>query len=402
MTYQFDYLLAGGGCAGLAMACQLRQKIGPEARILIVDRDEKNTNDRSWAFWSADELPLGLHQIVKHKWSKISFRAPTWERTSDIQPFAYQLIDGIDYYRFLQEQLRQSANTYFLHADITRLGEDKSGPWAEIAGDRYRARWIFDSRVSRQSIVEQGLSTYFLWQHFRGWRIRTDCAVFRPDTATLMDFSANTTGGSAFFYCLPFSPNEALIEFTAFTKDFWDTAIYEHELANYIQKRFGAIGYRIVEHEIGRIPMTNIDLANRTYQRIRSIGTAGNAVKPTTGYAFLRIQQQVALMAETLAETGEVDHVSTERNRWHWYDDLLLYLLQHEPLRSRDIFVALFKQQPYSRILRFLDEQSRWWEDVLIFKDLPISWFAEAAWKHQLRIYSPRPIQTLGKDAQYG
>lgn len=403
MTYQFDYLLAGGGCAGLAMACQLRHRFGPEVRILIVDRDEKTENDRSWAFWSSQALPLGLDQIVKHQWSEVSFRAPSWERSSSIQPYTYKLINGLDYYAFLQRKLERSANTFFLRAEISQVGEDKQGPWAEIAGDRYWAQWIFDSRIPKQDISATSQSTYFLWQHFRGWRIQTDRPVFDVQSATLMDFSMNTSGDSSFFYCLPFSPTEALVEYTAFSPTTWEREVYERQLGTYIRQRFGPLHYRIVEEEAGRIPMTNMDFVDRRFRRIRSIGTAANAVKSTTGYAFLRIQEQVKQMVEGLANRGDVDHATTVKDRWHWYDQLLLYLLQHHPTRSRDIFVALFKRQPYDRILRFLDEESRWWEDVLIFKDLPISWFAEAAWKHQLNLQAPWPISTaLNNDPQYG
>ncbi|MEO0877242.1 MAG: lycopene cyclase family protein [Bacteroidota bacterium] len=385
MIHQYDHLMAGGGCAGLAMAYQLRLRLGPDARILVVDREVKDQNDRTWAFWSKNPLPLGLDQIVKHRWSNIHFGALTWNRTRSIDPYCYQLIDGSDYYKYLKQQLTQSPNTHFLQAEIACLGEDDTGPWAKIGGDLYRADWIFDSRVNAKDLSLEDSNPYFLWQHFRGWKVKTDRPCFNPNVATLMDFSQNEAGEPAFFYCLPFSATEALIEYTAFTVDIWKEEVYERQMINYLRQRFGHVGYSILEEEEGKIPMTDLDLVNRNFRRIRSIGTAGNAVKPTTGYAFLRIQEQVSAMAEELVNTGDISHAGLPNDRFRWYDHLLLYLLQHHPERSRDIFVSLFKGQPFERILRFLDEDSKWWEEVLIFKDLQVGWFLEAAWKHSLR-----------------
>ena len=383
------------------MARQLRLRFGAEARILIIDRDDKNANDRSWAFWSAAQLPLGLDRIVRHEWAEVRFRAPGWERTSAIGPYRYRLIRGLDYYNFMQDQLRECPNTAFLRADAGRVGEDELGPWIEVGADLYRAQWIFDSRVRPPAPTAK--AGYQLWQHFRGWRIKVDRPVFSPQAATLMDFSENTTGEATFFYCLPFSETEALIEFTVFSERSWEREAYEHQLVQYLKQRLGAADYTILEEESGCIPMTDQDLADRRFQRIRSIGTAGNAVKPTTGYAFLRIQRQVATMAKALQQTGMVPHAEQPTDRFRWYDHLLLYLLQHEPQRGRDIFTALFKSQPYDRILRFLDEDTRWWEEALIFKSLPTRWFLEAAWNHHLRCTSPhqQPFPLI-KKTQYG
>mgnify|MGYP000715794089 CR=1 FL=1 len=403
MIYQFNYLLAGGGCAGLAMAAQLHLRFGAQAKILIVDRDDKNSNDRTWAFWSDQELPLGLDKIVRKEWSAVRFRSPSWERTTTIAPYQYRLINGIDYYRFMRAKLEAAPNVYFLKGEISHLGEDDKSPWARVNNQLYRAEWIFDSRVGPETRPAESSPHYFLWQHFYGWRVKMDKPHFATQVATLMDFSHSHDGHPTFFYCLPFSPTEALVEFTAFSNSLMDQEAYRKRMVEYLHQRFGPAKYIVTEEEQGRIPMTDVDLANRNYRRIRSIGTAGNAVKPTTGYAFLRIQQQAESMAKQLFETGQVDQPPKLGGRFRWYDHLLLYLLQFEPQRSERIFSSLFEQQPFDRILRFLDEDTAWWEEVMIFKDLPIGWFLEAAWKHQVRtspIWSVGP--TLTKGTQYG
>ena len=402
MTYSFDYLLVGGGCAGLAMAGQLLEKFGSDKRILIIDRDAKLSNDRTWAFWSKEELPLGLDQIISKKWSSVRFVAPDWERTANISPYQYQLIRSEDYYHFFRQRLKHLPNVRFLQAEVSAVGEDELGPYAVIGQDCYRAEWLFDSRPPKLVPSPSGARDYFLWQHFKGWHIKLSTPAFSDQAATLMDFSCNQDGTPSFFYCLPFSPYEALIEYTIFSEEVWNAAAYDAPLKSYIRRVLGHDGYTVIEEESGRIPMTNRNLSQPKFRRIRALGTAANAVKPTTGYAFLRIQAQAKQYAKDLLETGNISSSTITADRWNWYDQLLLYLLQYEPHRSAMIFSTLFKKQPFDRILRFLDEDSRWYEEVSIFKDLPIGWFLEAAWKHHWAGIASNRQSPFPKKAQYG
>ena len=382
MKSRFDYLIVGGGCAGLSMALQLKRKLGPDKTILIIDREAKNVNDRSWAFWAQDQLPLGLDSIVRHRWSELRFVGEDWEKSSSVHPYCYQFIRGLDYYCYMKEQLSAYPNVEWRLADVGLVGEDERGAYAYADHERFYADWVFDSRLNKNTLGARQQNQYFLWQHFRGWRIRTTTPVFSPQQATLMDFSKKTAEAAAFFYVLPFSEHEALVEYTIFSPAILSQQQYDKELRSYLKQTIPGVNYTIEEKEFGQIPMTNLDLADRNYRRIRSIGSAGNAVKPTTGYAFLRIQQQVEGMVEQLAQTGNISREKAVVNRMNWYDDLLLYILQHHPERSRRIFSALFNSQPFARIMKFLDQDTHLGEDALIFKDLPIAYFLEAAMQH--------------------
>jgi lycopene beta-cyclase len=377
------------------MALQLKRKLGPDKTILILDREAKNVNDRSWAFWAKEKLPLGLDRIVKHRWSALRFVGEGWEKSSPVDPYCYQFIRGLDYYCYMKEQLSAYSNIEWRLADVGLVGEDELGAYACIGDERCYADWIFDSRLNSNRLEPRQPNQYFLWQHFRGWRIRTATAVFSPQQATLMDFSKKTQDTAAFFYVLPFSEHEALVEYTVFSAAILSQQQYDEQLAIYLEQTIPGVGYQVVEKEFGQIPMTNLDLADRSYRRIRSIGSAGNAVKPTTGYAFLRIQLQVEMMAEQLSQTGDISNEKTANNRLDWYDNLLLYILQHHPQRSKRIFSALFSSQPFARIMKFLDQDTHLGEEALIFKDLPISYFLEAAFHHfwdSKGRSTPRPV----------
>ena len=60
MTY--DYAILGGGAAGLSLALALVRSPLKAGSILIVEKDAKNTNDRTWCFWS--DVPTPLDRIA--------------------------------------------------------------------------------------------------------------------------------------------------------------------------------------------------------------------------------------------------------------------------------------------------------------------------------------------------
>ena len=63
-----------------------------------------------------------------------------------------------------------------------------------------------------------------------------------------MDFSINQKNETRFIYILPFKSNEALIEFTLFTKSILKNSEYEKVLKEYLNNK-GIDSYEILEKE---------------------------------------------------------------------------------------------------------------------------------------------------------
>ncbi|NCC33692.1 MAG: FAD-dependent oxidoreductase, partial [Chloroflexia bacterium] len=51
MTH-YDVIIAGGGAAGLSLAYQLINSPLRDYSILVIDKGNKQRNDRTWAFWT--------------------------------------------------------------------------------------------------------------------------------------------------------------------------------------------------------------------------------------------------------------------------------------------------------------------------------------------------------------
>lgn len=374
--HDYDYLIAGAGLAGLTLAHQLVKTGLGERKILLVDHSEKNENDRTWCFWASPDHDL--KGLVNHQWSSIDFYAPKVYRHERITPWTYQQIRSIDFYHFMLQQLRQHPNVFWHKGTIELISEDQQGPYLYSNGERIRAKWVFDSitRLSAQQAQMEG--KHWQWQHFRGWTIETETAVFTPDRVTLMDFRIPQHGQTRFFYLLPFSPNRALVEFTVFSSSTFSEDVYQKELERYIRHTLRIDKYRILERETGQIPMTNLVLDQQPSPHHIRLGTAAGLVKPSTGYAFWNILKDSKCLARNLIQSDQIMRAAPSAQRFQFYDELLLYILENKGAAAQSIFSSLFLMNPFKRILRFLGEESHPGEEALLFLHLPWGPFLEA------------------------
>jgi Brp/Blh family beta-carotene 15,15'-monooxygenase len=65
--------------------------------------------------------------------------------------------------------------------------------------------------------------------------------------------------------------------------------------------------------------------------------------------------------------------------RFAFYDRLLLKILESHPNRGKELFERLFQQVSGTRVLRFLEEQTSFIEDISVFMALPKYMFAKQA-----------------------
>jgi lycopene beta-cyclase len=72
MTEEFDYIIAGSGCAGLSLLYRLiSNESFQHKKILVIDKDLKNKNDRTWCFWEDGEG--FFERLVLKKWHNLIY-----------------------------------------------------------------------------------------------------------------------------------------------------------------------------------------------------------------------------------------------------------------------------------------------------------------------------------------
>lgn len=375
---QFDYIIAGAGCAGLSLAVHLIQsgKFN-DKKILIVDKEEKIRNDRTWCFW---ETQPGLFEdIVYKKWKKAWFHGKDYSKLLELQPYHYKLIRGIDFYKYCFDIIRQQKNITVKFGEVQHFVSTKEETSIVVNGQKFYAEYIFNSILFDKPVLKK--KEYWLLQHFKGWIIEANEACFDPSTTTLMDFRIDQHYGTAFVYCMPFTASKVLVEYTLFTKDTLRPEQYDEELKKYIKDFLKISSYKIAEEEFGVIPMTNHRFPAHQ-NNIINIGTAGGQTKASSGYTFRFIQKHSAEIIKQLIANGKPFTSKTDK-RFHFYDSTLLHILYHNRLPGKEIFTDLFKKNKPQRVLRFLDNESSLSDELKIISSLPTLPFLKAA-LHQL------------------
>jgi lycopene beta-cyclase len=365
---EYDYLIVGGGAAGLSLAYHIAQEPAlANKKVLLIEPDAKNENDRTWSYWANE--PQAFDFLAAHEWQAIAFRAPGFEKVCDLGAYCYRMIRSLDYYQHIRSAL--DSNTQFTLAcgAVTALADTPTGVVAQSSLGEIRARYGFDSRPP--VIAKNPEKHRYLLQHFVGWEVETDTDVFDPDVVEFMDFRGDQHQEARFMYVLPFNRRKALVEYTLFSTTPLPTEEYEAAIRTYLAAALGSAPYRIVAQETGAIPMTDHPLPARAGRYITNLGTRGGRAKPSTGYAFKRIHQQSARLVAALARTGHPPQdPAGDRWQFHLFDTLLLDIMQRRGESTRDIFRELFERNPVERIFRFLDEQTTWAENLQVMNSV--------------------------------
>jgi len=384
LSKQYDYIIAGAGCAGLSLAMRLVQDpVLNKASILLIDHSFQRGNDRTWCFWEAGQ---GFFEsIVHHQWSTLRVASKTIDLSASIAPYAYKMIRGEDYYAYCLNELRSKSNIELRTGKITDVGDTVTGAFVIVDGERIEAKYVFNS-VLRSSSAQLATAQkkHHLLQHFKGWVIHTAEPVFDPTRATFMDFTVSQGHGTTFMYVLPTSTTTALVEYTLFTEQLLDDAAYDTALKNYISDQLGIHLYTIEHIEFGIIPMTNADFSSGL-QRVINLGVAGGQAKPSSGFAFQFIQRRTAAITAQLVKGKAPDQrLSLQDKKFLLYDSTLLHVLTRKQMAGDAVFSAIFQKNPMQRVLRFLENRSSLIDDLQIMSSVPTRIFMPAAIKEML------------------
>lgn len=381
ISSDYDYLIVGGGAAGLSLAYHISQE--PQLankRVLLIEPEAKDQNDRTWSFW-ADE-PMLFDGIVAHEWSEIAFRSPRFERVFPLTRHRYKMIRGLDYYQFVRAALANASQFTCVQGTVLELQATETGVTSETSAGTFTAQYAFDSRPPQ--FVKRPDKHRYLLQHFVGWEVEATQPVFNPKTMEFMDFRGEQQHEARFVYVLPFSERRALVEYTLFSAEVLPKTEYEQAMRDYLAG-LGVTDFRIEAEEVGAIPMTDHPLPAAAGPHIINLGTRAGRAKPSTGYAFKRIQAHSARLVQALATTGQLPaNLTGDQWQFHLFDTLLLDIMQRQGQQTREIFTQLFQRNPVERIFDFLDEKTSWKENFQVMNSVTPWPFLRSIW-HVLR-----------------
>ena len=381
----YDFVIAGAGCSGLSLATAL-SKANVKQSILLIDNNIHTNQDKTWCFWDLPKLsPLPFTTTV---WQNLTFYSDNYEKKEKILPFNYVGVKSGDFYKYSYEVLKNAKNIDIIEENIERIYGLESGACLETKTQKFRCHYLFNSTAISAGHPKSYSTNSALKQHFQGWFVKTEKPVFEKNTATFMDFRTEQHQDVRFFYVLPYSEREALIEYTIFSKQLLADEAYDEQIEKYIQETLQIEKFTIMEKEKGVIPMEFIH-PDTSHNHIIPIGIVGGALKPSTGFAFSLIQKQVDQIIKSIQSDNLPLHKKKIQNRFSFYDTVLLHLLQKKEINKSAIFISLFKGNNIGTILTFLSEKTGIFGEMKIFSTLPVKVFISAL----IEIYWPRRIK---------
>ena len=343
---EFDYVILGGGCAGLSLAYHLDINNKIENKTLaIVEMREEYKRDKTWSFWKITDH--NFDDCIIKSWNNftINIKSETYEVLNKEYP--YQTIDSGLFYQKILKQLKQNKNIeFFKNTNELKL----------------KNSIIFNSFPTKGNYVNE------LWQHFKGLEIETTKNIFDDEIFNLMDFDCDQKKNVHFFYTLPFAKNKALIETTWLSKmNEKSLKDYDIQLETYIKDTLKIKDYKINYEEEGAIPL--FYPRNKVDKNKINIGSSGGMTRLSTGYTFLNIQEHSKYLVNNIEQIQNVKpyHIG---KKYEFLDKIFLNVLKSHPDKMPKIFLNMFKAPP-KKVIKFLSNKSNIFDDLSIILKMP-------------------------------
>lgn len=366
-----DFLVLGGGCAGLSLAQRLAALGDACPKVLILEKRTDYTNDRTWCFWS--DGGASLDHSITHEWRWLKLRSAEKTVLFDCGRNAYQMVAASDFY----EQALQAvgdcstmrlARGYTATGGVTRT---PAGFTVSSSLGQITAKQVVDTRPMAQAAV--GLAT--LWQSFYGHEIHCEAAVFTPHAAELMDFTAGVAGQIPFTYALPITAHRALVEATVFGPCPLAPAMLTSQLDSAVQRYTKGHTWSVLRSENGILPMGLTGGPGHQAAGHVTVGVMAGSARASSGFAFQRIQRWAdecaAAIAAGLPPTGH------RADPWlvQVMDALFLHVLRAAPQAAPGLFLSLFERTDSASLIRFMSGNSTLRDCLRVMKALPAGQF---------------------------
>ena len=342
----FNYIIIGGGCAGLSLAYELEINNKLENKTLAIIEPRTNYDrDKTWSFWKIS--PHNFEDCVIKSWDNFSVNIVDKTNYINCAKTPYQSIDSGLFYKKIISKLKNNKNIYFL-----KTLEDLNVSDA----------LIFNSLANIKSNKNN------LWQHFGGVEIETEKKFFDKEIMNLMDFDCDQKNSVHFFYTLPYSENRALVESTWLSNMKDETERnYQDQLTNYIEKKLKIKNYKIMYKEQGKIPLFYPQMVKKKNEIF--IGTAGGMTRLSTGYTFLNIQEHSKYICKNFEKINKVKNFEIQK-KYKYLDKIFLKVLSKHPRRMPEIFYNMFTVNN-EKVVKFLSNKSNIIDDISVILKMP-------------------------------
>ena len=378
---EHDYIITGTGASGLMLAYRMaKDPFFDHKSILIIDKEKKSSNDRTWCFW---ENGTGEWDDILHKsWKKILFNSKSFKKEFELCSYSYKMIRSASFYKKMWDFIDTKENITFVEDTVINISHKTHGASVLTLKTEYHTLKLINS-IAFDKNYKQQAKFPVLQQHFLGWFIETKEDTFNDSVATFMDFTVNQKDNTRFMYVLPQTPKKALFEFTLFSTNLLGKEEYEREITKYLKQR-SITDFKIIEKEYGIIPMTSYRFWRQNSKNVLYIGTVGGWTKASTGFTFMNTTKKTKKVIDFI-KTDKGFRSFRRPSRFWYYDLFLIDILSRHNHIGSSLFSKLFKRNSVQNIFKFLDEETNFLQDLKIMLTMP---FYRFTWAFIRRLFN--------------
>ena len=376
MGIDADLLVLGGGCAGLSLGERLAESSPRSHRTIVLEARPAYVADRTWCFWRT--APHRHDDLVAKSWARLQLRSAGQSVLVDCEAAPYQMLESESFYERAEGLIHRSTSVDLqLGAAIIAEPERRGDRWfVTTSRGTLSGRQVIDTRHA--TIPREGDAS--LWQSFLGHEVVCDGDRFDDGVATLMDFAGCLDDGVLFHYVLPISRTRALIETTVFGPRPLSAASLARCQDAAVDKFCRGAARSVVRIESGILPMGLTMVAPSPGKGYVRAGVMNGGARPSTGYAFQRIQRWAHDTAREIRSGGAASgHVPDPMIRRRM-DQLFLRVVRNHPERAAELFLSVFGMHDPLRVIRFLTDSGSFADSAAVIAALPTGQFLREIW----------------------
>ena len=114
---KYDYIILGSGLSGLLTAYRMANDTWfDDKSILIIDKESKNQNDRTWCFW--EKANGEFDSSLSKTWERAFIGNKYFQQTFNMNPYLYKMIRSSDFYKLVFDTISTKSNFSFIQDEI--------------------------------------------------------------------------------------------------------------------------------------------------------------------------------------------------------------------------------------------------------------------------------------------
>ena len=96
MTLNYDYIIIGGGLAGLQLAFEFgNDRFFEQKTFAVIDPSLKDENDKTWCFWEKGDGKWD--EIIYKSWQRGLFISSEKNIELQLPPYSYKMLRSLDF-----------------------------------------------------------------------------------------------------------------------------------------------------------------------------------------------------------------------------------------------------------------------------------------------------------------